>query len=64
MIAFVKDKSYIAFDNSMESYLLRIPSYDFNTDALVEQIFYYISSPSAFDGIKKIHHILGNVVEK
>ena len=56
--------TYIAFDNSMESYLLRIPSYDFNTDALVEQIFYYISSPSAFDGIKKIHHILGNVVEK
>ena len=56
--------TYIAFDNSMESYLLRIPSYDFNTDALVEQIFYYISNPSAFDGIKKIHHILGNVVEK
>ena len=56
--------TYIAFDNSMESYLLRIPSYDFNTDALVEQMFYYISSPSAFDGIKKIHHILGNVVEK
>jgi hypothetical protein len=48
----------------MESYLLRIPSYDFNTDALVEQMFFYISSPSAFDGIKKIHHILGNVVEK
>ena len=56
--------NYIAFDNSMESYLLRIPSYDFNTDALVEQMFYYLSSPSNFDGIKKIHHILGNVVEK
>lgn len=56
--------TYIAFDNSMESYLLRIPSYDFNTDALVEQMFYYIGSPSAFDGIRKIRHILGNVVEK
>ncbi len=56
--------TFIAFDNSAESYLLRIPSYDFNTEALAEQMFYYIANPQAFDGIKKIHHILGNVVEK
>lgn len=54
----------IAFDNSMESYLLRLPSYDFNTEALVEHIFYYIENPSGFGQYKKIHHILGNVVEK
>ena len=54
----------VGFDNSMESYLLRIPSYEFNTEALVEQIFYYIENPAAFDYRKKIHHILGNVVEK
>ncbi|MCQ2106672.1 MAG: GntR family transcriptional regulator [Fibrobacter sp.] len=54
----------IAFDNSMESYLQRIPSFDFNTEALIEHIFYYLSNPSAFGDKKKIHHILGNVVEK
>lgn len=59
-----KGPALIGFDNSMESYLLRLPSYDFNTEALVEQIFYYISNPSAFNNKKKIHHILGNVVEK
>lgn len=56
--------SIIAFDNSAESYLLRIRSYDFNTDALVEQMFYYIGNPEIFSEKKKIHHILGNVVEK
>lgn len=55
---------FFAFDNSAESYLLRLPSYDFNTEALVEHIFYYLSNPDAFFGKKKIHHILGNVVEK
>lgn len=54
----------IAFDNSMESYLLRLPSFDFNTEALVEHIFYYIENPAGFGQNKKIHHILGNVVEK
>ena len=54
----------VAFDNSAESYLLRFPSYDFNTEALVEHIFHYIGNPDAFYGKKKIHHILGNVVEK
>lgn len=55
---------FFCFDNSAESYLLRLPSYDFNTEALVEHIFYYLSNPDAFNGKKKIHHILGNVVEK
>lgn len=55
---------FFAFDNSAESYLLRLPSYDFNTEALVEHIFYYISNPDAYFGKKRIHHILGNVVEK
>lgn len=58
------DIPFFAFDNSAESYLLRLPSYDFNTEALVEHIFYYIGNPDAFFGKKKIHHILGNVVEK
>lgn len=54
----------IGFDNSIESYLQRLPSYDFNTEALVEQIFYSISNPSEYYDKKKIHHILGNVMEK
>ncbi|MCF0217273.1 MAG: GntR family transcriptional regulator [Fibrobacteraceae bacterium] len=54
----------IAFDNSMESYLLRLPSFDFNTEALVEHIFYYIENPAGFGHTKKVQHILGNVVEK
>lgn len=54
----------VGFDNSIESYLLRLPSYDFNTEALVEQIFYSISSPSEYYDKKKIHHILGSVMEK
>lgn len=52
----------IAFDNSAESYLLRIKSYDFNTDALVEQMFYYIGNPEI--GKKKVHQISGEVIEK
>lgn len=56
--------SIVGFDNSIESYLLRLPSYDFNTEALVDQIFYCISNPSDYYEKKKIHHILGNVVEK
>ena len=64
IIDVMKTVKLIAFDNSAESYLLRLPSYDFNTEALVEHIFYYISNPNAYYGKKKIHHILGNVVEK
>ncbi len=53
-----------AFDNSAESYLLRIASYDFNTSALVKQIFYYIGNPDGFSNKRKIHQILGQVIEK
>lgn len=59
-----KHPTLIGFDNSMESYLLRLPSFDFNTEALVDQIFYYLGNPAAYSEKKKIHHILGNVVEK
>lgn len=52
------------FDNSAESYLLRLPSYEFNTSALVDHMFYNIENPDAFAGTRKIHQILGNIVEK
>ncbi|SHI29546.1 GntR family transcriptional regulator [Fibrobacter sp. UWP2] len=52
-----------AFDNSAESYLLRIPSYDFNTQALVDHMFYSIENPDIL-GKKKVQHILGQIVEK
>lgn len=57
-------KQIFAFDNSAESYLLRLPSYDFNTQALVDQMFYYIENPENGDYKKGIHQILGQVVEK
>lgn len=52
------------FDNSAESYLLRLPSYEFNTQALVDSMFYSIENPDAFIANKKIRQILGSVVEK
>ena len=52
------------FDNSAESYLLRLPSYEFNTQALVDSMFYSIENPDAFITNKKIRQILGSVVEK
>lgn len=55
--------TFIAFDNSMESYMLRFSSYDFNTESLVEQMFYYLENPDVFNK-NKIHHIIGNVAEK
>lgn len=57
-------KQMFAFDNSAESYLLRLPSYDFNTQALVDQMFYSIENPTFNEGQKKIRQILGQVVEK
>lgn len=53
-----------AFDNSAESYLMRLPSYDFNTQSLVDQMFYYIANPENLESKKGIHQILGQVVEK
>ncbi len=58
------DPNVFGFDNSAESYLLRIASYDFNTSALIKQIFYYIENPDGFGNKKRLHQILGQVVEK
>lgn len=54
----------IGFDNSAESYLFRLPSYEFNTENLVEQMFYAVECPSNFLGTRKILQIRGSVVEK
>lgn len=53
-----------AFDNSAESYLLRLPSYDFNTQALVDRMFYSLVNQDAFRMQHRIQQVLGNVVEK
>ena len=58
------DPNVLGFDNSAESYLLRIASYDFNTSALIKQIFYYIENPDGFGNKKRLHQILGQVIEK
>ncbi len=55
----------IAFDNSIESYLLRLDSFDFNTEILVEQMFFHLelgkNDPFQGNGFREI---LGKVVEK
>lgn len=61
---FPLSEDIFAFDNSAESYLLRFASFDFNTETLVEQMFYALECPSNFLGTKKIHQIRGSVVEK
>jgi DNA-binding LacI/PurR family transcriptional regulator len=53
-----------AFDNSAESYLLRLPSYDFNTQALVDRMFYSLVNRDAFRMQHRIQQVLGQVVEK
>ncbi len=53
-----------AFDNSAESYLQRIPSYEFNTQALVDHMFYYLENSDAYSHATKVQEILGQVVEK
>lgn len=55
----------VGFDNSVESYLLRLDSFDFNTESLVEQMFYHLevgkNDPFASG---KLREISGKVVEK
>lgn len=55
----------VAFDNSIESYLLRLDSFDFNTEILVEQMFYHLelgkNDPFQGNGFREIS---GKVVEK
>lgn len=56
-------KQIYGFDNSAESYLLRLPSYDFNTQALVDHMFFSIENTDTVLQ-KKMQQILGQVVEK
>ncbi len=55
----------VAFDNSIESYLLRLDSFDFNTEILAEQMFYHLelgkNDPFQGNGFREIS---GKVVEK
>lgn len=55
----------VAFDNTIESYLLRVDSFDFNTEILVEQMFYHLelgkNDPFQGNGFREIS---GKVVEK
>lgn len=55
----------VAFDNSVESYLLRLDSFDFNTEILVEQMFYHLElgKNDPFQG-EFLREISGKVVEK
>lgn len=53
-----------AFDNSAESYLMRLPSYDFNTETLVEQMFYAIESVFTSTRVGELLQIRGHVEEK
>lgn len=57
-------ETIFAFDNSAESYMLRLPSYDFNTETLVEQMFYAIENPQHMMGRGALFQIRGTVVEK
>lgn len=52
----------IGFDNSAESYLLQFDSFDFNTEALVSQMFYHLTA----DTFTTNHfvEIPGSLVEK
>ena len=60
----IKLPSYlISFDNSLESYLLRLDSFDFNTETLVEQMFSALNNPQIFKE-KEINEIRGKVEEK
>ncbi len=55
----------VTFDNSIESYLLRLDSFDFNTEILVEQMFYHLElgKNDPFQG-KGFREVSGKVVEK
>lgn len=59
----IQQKPYIiGFDNSSESYLLQFDSYDFNTEALVLQMFYHLNSESFTNNY--FIEIPGSLVEK
>ena len=55
----------VGFDNSAESYLLRLDSFDCNTEKLVEQMFYHLDlgkKDPFHNGL--LREIPGKVVEK
>ena len=59
----INKKPYIiGFDNSSESYLLQFDSYDFNTEALVLQMFYHLNSDSLL--ASHLVEIPGSLVKK
>ena len=55
----------VGFDNSVDSYLLRLDSFEFNTEVLVSQMFYHLELGKN-DPFKshRIREISGKVVEK
>ncbi len=55
----------VGFDNSVDSYLLRLDSFEFNTEVLVSQMFYHLELGKN-DPFKshRIREISGTVVEK
>ena len=55
----------VGFDNSVESYLLRLDSFDFNTEVLAAQMFYHLELGKN-DPFKSPHlrEISGKIVEK
>lgn len=57
-------KYLISFDNSAESYLLRLDSFDFNTETLVEQMYLALENTLIQKSKKKLVEIAGKVIEK
>lgn len=55
----------IAFDNTIESYLLRLDSFEFNMETMVQHAFFHLTSKgiNPFDN-DSFHEIFGHVVEK
>ncbi|MCF0216498.1 MAG: GntR family transcriptional regulator [Fibrobacteraceae bacterium] len=55
----------IAYDNSMESYLLQLDSFDFNTPTLVEQMYYHLANPQSQQYLQnQLRDVFGKIVEK
>lgn len=56
---------WIGFDNSRESYRLRLDSFEFNTSSMVRQSFYHLTAPgSGLFATKDLLELSGKIVEK
>ena len=56
---------WIGFDNSRESYRLRLDSFEFNTSSMVRQSFYHLTAPgSGLFATKDLLELSGQIVEK